>query len=128
MSGSAAGLGGQQLLMTQSPAVSQPALKEKSTDESCGSKPSGGSDVEGFAIKERGYVEKSPGELSSMVMVRGESAAAATTFTGCTCNPAPCTVIFTWETPRLTLRASFNNVSNSFFPQSQSGPESQTSR
>src|SRR5215831_10650035 len=103
MSGSATSFGGQHASGAQSPAVSHPALNEKSTLESCGSKPSGGSAVDGFAIRENVYVEKSPAESRPTVIVRGESAVAAAIFTGCTCASAPPPVIVICDVVNVTL-------------------------
>src|SRR6266849_5044436 len=91
MSGGDCGEAGQQLSGTQSAGVGQPALKEKSTVESCRSKPSGGSVIPGPATRARVYVEKSPVCFRLMVSTNGSSSVPGETETTSTDSP-PVTV------------------------------------
>src|ERR1035441_4708266 len=117
MSGSGVVSGGQQLHGRQSATVGHAALKEKVTVESCGSKPSGGSVVEGFATSESVYVEKSPEWLSCTVTTFGAAAVPAETETAATRELAVPPVICTCDRPRLRPRASLSIVIRSSLPQ-----------
>src|ERR1039458_8869204 len=120
MSGSGVVSGGQQLHGRQSATVGQPALKENMTVESCGSKPSGGSLVEGLATSESVYVEKSPDRSSCTLTTFGAALVPAETERTLTCDVAVPPVICTSDGPKVRERASFSNVIRSCWPQPSS--------
>src|SRR5579871_2892635 len=107
MSGGAIALGGQQLSGLQSTGDGQPALNENISDESCGSRPAGGSMPPAFATSANVYGEKSPVLSSVTTSVSGSSSVAAATPTTVSASP-PLTTMFGGA--RLSPRASFRNV------------------
>src|SRR5580704_12458896 len=107
MSGGAATGAGQQLSGKQSAGVGQPILKEKLTQESCGSKPAGGSVIPGAATSASVYVEKSPVCCRFTIKTKGFSSVAGVMDSIATAAP-PVRVMFAGVSA--SERASFNRV------------------
>src|SRR5271154_6610624 len=114
MSGGAATGAGQQLSGKQSAGVGQPTLKEKLTQESCGSNPAGGSVIPGAATSANVYVEESPVCCRFTIKTKGFSSVAAVMDSIATAVP-PLMLIFAGVSA--TERASFSKVSASCLPQ-----------